>query len=172
MSRVLGIDPGSRVTGYGVIDDAAKGPVLVTCGCIHTETDSFPARLKQIYDGVYNVALQYKPDELAIEQVFMHKNADSALKLGHARGAAICGVLAAGVPVFEYAAREVKQALVGKGNADKHQVQHMVRVLLGLSGALQIDASDALGVALCHIHNQQTLRRIREMGHRSRSVTA
>ena len=172
MARVLGIDPGSRVTGYGVIDDSAKGPVLVTYGCIRTETDSFPARLKQIYDGVYNVALQYRPDELAIEQVFMHKNADSALKLGHARGAAICGVLAAGVPVFEYAAREVKQALVGKGNADKHQVQHMVKVLLGLSVALQTDASDALGVALCHIHNQQTLRRIREMGRISGAVRA
>lgn len=172
MTRVLGIDPGSRVTGYGVIDAAAKGPVLITCGCIRTETESFPARLKQIYDGIYNVALQYRPDELAIEQVFMHKNADSALKLGHARGAAICGVLAAGVPVFEYAAREVKQALVGKGNADKQQVQHMVRVLLGLSGALPIDASDALGVALCHIHNQQTLRRIREMGQWSGAVRA
>lgn len=172
MTRVLGIDPGSRVTGYGVIDAAAKGLVLITCGCIRTETESFPARLKQIYDGIYNVALQYRPDELAIEQVFMHKNADSALKLGHARGAAICGVLAAGVPVFEYAAREVKQALVGKGNADKQQVQHMVRVLLGLSGALPIDASDALGVALCHIHNQQTLRRIREMGQWSGAVRA
>jgi crossover junction endodeoxyribonuclease RuvC len=172
LSRVLGIDPGSRVTGYGVIDDASKGPVLVTCGCIRTETDSFPARLKQIYDGIYNVALQYQPDELAIEQVFMHKNADSALKLGHARGAAICGVLAAGVPVFEYAAREVKQALVGKGTADKQQVQHMVKVLLGLSGALQIDASDALGVALCHIHRQQTRRRMCEMGHRPVTVRA
>lgn len=171
MARVLGIDPGSRVTGYGIIDNAVRGPVLVTCGCIRTETENFPARLKQIYDGIYNVALEYRPDELAIERVFMHKNADSALKLGHARGAAICGVLAAGVPVHEYAAREVKQALVGKGSADKRQVQHMVKVLLGLAGALQIDASDALGVALCHIHCQHTLRRIQEMSRRSGGTT-
>jgi len=166
LGRILGIDPGSRVTGYGVIDAAAKGPLLVAYGCIRTETESFPARLKQIYDGIYNVALQYGPDELAIEQVFMHKNADSALKLGHARGAAICGALAAGVAVYEYAARAVKQALVGKGSADKHQVQHMVKVLLSLSAPLQSDASDALGVALCHMHNQQTVRRIEELTRR------
>lgn len=163
MTRILGIDPGSRSTGYGVIDAAAGGPVLVACGCIRAETGTFPGRLKQIYDGVYEVARQYRPDELAIEQVFMHKNADSALKLGQARGAAICGVLAAGIPVYEYAAREVKQALVGKGGADKSQVQHMVKVLLGLSGLLQADAGDALGVALCHLHTRQTARRIEAM---------
>ena len=163
MTRILGIDPGSRSTGYGVVDESSQGPVLVTCGCIRTATDNFPDRLKQIYDGVHEVVSAYRPDVLAIEQVFVHKNADSALKLGQARGAAICGVLAAGLPVFEYAAREVKQALVGKGNADKLQVQHMVKVLLSLSGGLQADAGDALGVALCHIHTQQTLRRIERM---------
>ena len=103
---------------------------------------------------------------MAIEQVFMHKNADSALKLGHARGAAICAVQAAGLPVFEYAARQVKQALVGKGNADKHQVQHMVKILLNIKGDLQIDASDALGVCLCHAHYQQTEQRLRLGAHR------
>lgn len=160
MTRILGIDPGSRATGYGVVDTVGGTMRLVASGCIRTETVDFPDRLKQIYDGVYAITREYRPDELAIERVFVHKNADSALKLGQARGAAICGVLAAGLPVYEYAAREVKQALVGKGNADKFQVQHMVKVLLGLSETLQADAGDALGVALCHIHTQETRRRI------------
>ncbi|MBS1211580.1 MAG: crossover junction endodeoxyribonuclease RuvC [Proteobacteria bacterium] len=164
MTRILGIDPGSRVTGYGLIDERAAGPVLVDCGCIRTDTENFPDRLKQIYDGIHRVVVEFAPDELAIEQVFMHKNADSALKLGQARGAAICGAMAAGLPVYEYAARQVKQALVGKGAADKLQVQHMVKILLGMSGALQADAGDALGVALCHLHTQQSLRRIGRIG--------
>lgn len=159
MTRVLGVDPGSRCTGYGIVDDNAKGPVLIAHGCIRTETEHFPERLKQIYDGIYGVVREHQPDELAIEQVFMSKNADSALKLGQARGAAICGGMAAGLAVYEYAAREVKQALVGKGSADKTQVQHMVRFLLGLKEALPMDASDALGVALCHIHHRQSQRR-------------
>ncbi len=159
MTSILGVDPGSRCTGYGIIHDGAKGPVLVTYGCIRTETDHFPERLKQIYDGIYQVVRQYRPNELAIEQVFMSKNADSALKLGQARGAAICGGMAAGLPVYEYGARQVKLALVGKGSAEKSQVQHMVRFLLGLDEVLPADASDALGVAMCHIHHRQTQRR-------------
>jgi len=161
--RVLGIDPGSRITGYGVVEVLAGRSVLLTCGCVHTVADSFPERLKQIYDGVHQITAAFKPDEMAIEQVFLHKNADSALKLGQARGAAICGVLAANLPVHEYSARQVKQALVGKGNADKLQVQHMVKILLGLTEPLAIDASDALGVALCHVHTVQTVRRIQGM---------
>ena len=159
MTSILGVDPGSRCTGYGIIHDGTKGPVLVTYGCIRTETDHFPERLKQIYDGIYQVVRQYRPNELAIEQVFMSKNADSALKLGQARGAAICGGMAAGLPVYEYGARQVKLALVGKGSAEKSQVQHMVRFLLGLDEVLPADASDALGVAMCHIHHRQTQRR-------------
>jgi crossover junction endodeoxyribonuclease RuvC len=170
MTRILGIDPGSRSTGYGVIEESVRGPILVDCGCIRTASDNFPDRLKQIYDGVHDVVSEFRPHVLAIEQVFMHKNADSALKLGQARGAAICGVLAAGLPVFEYAAREVKQALVGKGSADKQQVQHMVKVLLNLSSELQADAGDALGVALCHIHTQQTLERIARMSAKTGAV--
>jgi len=166
VTRVLGIDPGSRSTGYGVVDTGAGGTKLVAHGRIRTESETFPDRLKQIYDGVNAITRQYQPDELAIEQVFVHKNADSALKLGQARGAAICGVLAAGLPVYEYAARQVKQALVGKGNAEKTQVQHMVKVLLGLSEPLQADAGDALGVALCHVHTRETQRRIEAMSQR------
>lgn len=163
MTRVLGIDPGSRTTGYGVIDDGSGKAAWIASGCIRTETEHFSERLRQIYEGVFRVVQQYQPNEFAIEQVFAHKNIDSALKLGHARGAAICGGVAGGLPVFEYAAREVKLALVGKGSADKHQVQHMVRVLLNPGEALALDASDALAVALCHLHRQQTERRIRRM---------
>lgn len=161
MTRVLGIDPGSRTTGYGVVDDAFGKTTWIASGCIRTETDFFSERLRQIYEGVFRVAQQYQPTEFAIEQVFAHKNIDSALKLGHARGAAICGGVAAGLPVFEYAARAVKLALVGRGSADKQQVQHMVRFLLNPPETLALDASDALAVALCHLHHQQTERRIR-----------
>lgn len=161
--RILGVDPGSRSTGFGLIDALPTGPVLVACGRISTESDNFPQRLKEIYDGIYDIVRQHRPDELAIEQVFMHKNADSALKLGQARGAALCAVLAAGVPVHEYAAREVKKAIVGKGAADKIQVQHMVKILLGLTGSLQADAGDALGVALCHLHTRETRLRVARM---------
>lgn len=163
MTRILGIDPGSRSTGYGLIDAGAGGPKLVACGRIRTESDNFPQRLKQIYDGIVAIVHQYRPDELAIEQVFMHKNADSALKLGQARGAALCAGLVAGLEVYEYAAKSVKQAVVGKGGADKTQVQHMVKILLKLDGKLQADAGDALGVALCHLHTRETRLRVEAM---------
>jgi len=162
--RILGVDPGSRVTGYGVVDDAPDGSVYITSGCIQVQPGEFPQRLKQIFDGITAIVGKYRPDELAIEQVFMHRNADSALKLGQARGAAMCAVLVHDLAVYEYAARQIKQALVGKGSADKLQVRHMVKVLLGLDGEIQIDASDALGVALCHAHHRQTERRLRERG--------
>lgn len=160
MPRVLGIDPGSRITGFGLIDETATGLRYIASGCIRVKEGSFPERLKQIFEGVDAVVREHHPDQLAIEQVFMHKNADSALKLGQARGAAICAVFAHELPVFEYAARQVKQALVGSGSAEKSQVQHMVRILLGLRGEIQTDAGDALGVALCHIHVQQTQKRL------------
>ncbi|QXP82994.1 crossover junction endodeoxyribonuclease RuvC [Methylococcus sp. ANG] len=165
MTRVLGIDPGSRVTGYGILDWAGK-PVLVTAGCIRTETNDFPERLRRIFEGISLIVEEFKPEEMAVEQVFMHKNADSALKLGHARGAAICAGVSRGLAVHEYAARQVKLALVGKGSADKVQVQHMVCFLLGHKTPLAMDASDALGVALCHLHHQQTLSRMNRMAQR------
>lgn len=159
--RILGIDPGSRLTGYGIIDDSATGYNYITSGSIRIKTDYFPDRLKVIFDSLKEIVELYHPDQMAIEQVFMHKNADSALKLGQARGAAICAVQTAGLPVFEYAARQVKQALVGKGNAEKNQVQHMVKILLGIRGEMQIDAGDALGLCLCHSHYQQTALRLK-----------
>lgn len=160
MARILGIDPGSRVTGYGVIDDCATGPVLLAWGCIRMDMEHFPDRLKCIFDGIVQVVTEHAPQELAVEQVFMHKNADSALKLGQARGAAICAALTADLPVYEYSAKQVKQALVGNGNADKTQVAHMVKFLLKNHAHMSLDSSDALGLALCHAHHQQTARRM------------
>ncbi len=160
MARILGIDPGSRLTGFGVIEETATGYHYITSGCLRIKGDYFPARLKQIFTGISELMEEYKPDEMAIEQVFMHKNADSALKLGQARGAAICAVQVSDVPVYEYAARQIKQAVVGKGSADKQQVQHMVKLLLSIVGEIQIDASDALAISLCHSHFQQTAKRI------------
>ena len=162
MARILGIDPGSRLTGFGVIDETATGYQYIASGCLRIKGDNFPLRLKQIFAGISDIVEQYKPTEMAIEQVFMHKNADSALKLGQARGAAICAVQLFDIPVFEYAARQVKQAVVGKGSADKLQVQQMVKILLGITGELQIDASDALGISLCHANYQQTQRRLKQ----------
>ena len=165
MTRILGIDPGSRLTGYGVVEETERGSYrYIASGSIRIKADSFPERLKQIFDGITEVIALYRPEEMAIEQVFMHKNADSALKLGQARGAAICASMVAGLPVSEYAARQVKQALVGKGGADKSQVQHMVKILLSIQGTLQIDASDALAISLCHSHYQQTHQRLQQAG--------
>jgi len=162
VTRILGIDPGSRITGYGIIEDSSRGYSYIASGSIRVSADYFPDRLKQIFDGIVEIVDLYQPEQMAIEQVFMHKNADSALKLGQARGAAICAVQVTGLPVFEYAARQVKQALVGKGSAEKLQVQHMVKILLNLQGELQIDASDALGLSLCHAHYQQTALRLQQ----------
>jgi crossover junction endodeoxyribonuclease RuvC len=150
MPIFLGIDPGSRITGYGVIKVEQGKFLYIDSGCIKTNSEQLPGKLKQIYDGVCTVINQYHPDEMAIEQVFMAKNADSALKLGQARGAAIVAGTNAELPVAEYSARQIKQAVVGTGAADKTQVQHMVTALLRLSKTPQADAADALGVAICH----------------------
>ncbi|MCH9699719.1 MAG: crossover junction endodeoxyribonuclease RuvC [Gammaproteobacteria bacterium] len=152
MTRILGIDPGSRITGYGVLDNQTNSIAYIASGCIRASQAEFPERLKQIFSGLSEIVTTYQPDALAIEQVFMHKNADSALKLGQARGAAICAAVVNNLPVFEYPSRVVKKTVVGRGAADKVQVRHMVQYLLQLSGTLQIDASDALAIALCHCH--------------------
>ena len=162
--RILGIDPGSRLTGYGVIEDSSQGYKYIASGSIRIKADYFPNRLKQIFDGILEIVDNYQPDQMAIEQVFMHKNADSALKLGQARGAAICAVQTKVIPVFEYAARQVKQAVVGKGAADKVQVQHMVKILLNVQGELSLDASDALGIAICHASYRQTAAMLNKQG--------
>ena len=158
--RLLGIDPGSRVTGYGIIDIDGPRSRYVGSGCIQTESSRpLPERLKTIFEGLAGIIRTYQPVETAVEQVFMHRNPDSALKLGQARGAAICAVVVAGLPVSEYAARAIKQAVVGNGAADKSQVQHMVALLLNLPKPPPADAADALAVAICHGHTRQTLQR-------------
>ena len=160
MTRILGIDPGSRVTGYGIIDQAGQQISYVASGCIRTSGDALAERLGIIFSGVNTIIQEYLPDEMAIERVFMNKNADSALKLGQARGAAICASVHREVPVDEYAAREIKQAVVGNGGATKEQVQHMICVLLSLQKSPPSDAADALGVAVCHGHQRETLKRM------------
>ncbi|HIC81221.1 MAG TPA: crossover junction endodeoxyribonuclease RuvC [Kiloniellaceae bacterium] len=155
MRRILGIDPGSRVTGYGVIDSDGRHSVHVASGCVRMKAEPFPERLGMIYRQLSELIDDHRPAEFAIEQVFMARNAASALKLGQARGAAICAGVNGGLEVHEYSPRSVKQALVGRGGADKGQVQHMVKVILSLSEDLAEDQSDALAVAICHAHTVQ-----------------
>ncbi|MED5535823.1 MAG: crossover junction endodeoxyribonuclease RuvC [Pseudomonadota bacterium] len=157
VTRILGIDPGSRTTGYGLIDSCRRGNETkrVHFGAIHTAGEH-SERLRQIFEQVGDLVREYHPDEVAIERVFVHRNADSALKLGQARAAALCATFEADLPVFEYAARHIKKAVVGSGSADKGQVQHMVRLLLGLQAVPQADAADALAAALCHSHARGT----------------
>lgn len=157
MTRILGIDPGSRKTGYGLIDVQRGQGVYVASGLVRIPEAPLPERLKLIFDAISQIAQQYQPTQMAIENVFMSKSAGSALKLGQARGAAIVAATHAQLPVAEYEARKVKQAIVGSGAADKLQVQHMVKTLLRLPAAPQEDAADALAVALCHMHTMQTL---------------
>lgn len=162
MAIILGIDPGSRITGYGVICQQGRQFIYIGSGCIHTQADDLPTRLQRIYAGVTEIITQYRPDSFAIEQVFMAKNADSALKLGQARGVAILAAVNNQLPVFEYAARQVKQSVVGTGAAEKKQVQHMVCSILKLLSHPQADAADALAIAITHCHFNQNLAQIGE----------
>ncbi len=164
MPLILGIDPGSRITGFGVVNWLGNQCTYVDSGCIRLTQESLPDRLQQIYQGITELATVYSPQEMAIEKVFMARNPDSALKLGQARGAAIVAGVNQGMPVSEYSARQVKQVVVGKGAASKEQVQHMVTVLLKLEKTPQEDAADALGIALCHAHTQQSLIRMARTG--------
>ena len=158
--RILGIDPGSQATGFGIIDWCDGDARYVASGAIRTSGGEFPPRLRQIFDGVLELVREYRPGEVAIERVFMHRNADSALKLGQARGAAICAVFSAVPSLYEYAPREVKLAIVGQGGAQKDQVQMMVRNLLRLRGELGPDAADAIGLALCHAYSRTARRAV------------
>ncbi len=151
---VLGIDPGSRITGYGIVEKAGNRLVHIDNGAIFTDkATDFPGRLKKIFDGLLEVITRYRPDQVAIENIFFSTNPQSALKLGQARGAAIVAAVHCCLPVAEYTALQVKQAVVGQGKAEKEQVQKMIRALLGLPEIAQADASDALAVAICHINS-------------------
>ncbi|MEX0943732.1 MAG: crossover junction endodeoxyribonuclease RuvC [Pseudomonadales bacterium] len=161
MTLILGIDPGSRVTGFGLIRSAGARHQYVASGCIRTtDRTSLPDKLEEIFSGVTGIINEYQPVELAIEKIFMAKSAESALKLGHARGVAIVAGVNQGLPIYEYEARKVKQAVVGTGAANKGQVQHMVQRLLALPGAPQADAADALAIALCHANTRSMISRV------------
>ena len=157
MSLILGIDPGSRKTGFGIINYVSGRSEYVTSGVIRLPGGDLSERLRIIYASVTELIEQHCPRELAIEQVFMAKSAGSALKLGQARGAAIVACVTRDMLVCEYSARQIKQSVVGTGAADKAQVQHMVKVLLKLPGQPQEDAADALAAALCHAHTRQSM---------------
>ena len=150
MVRIRVIDPGSRVTGFGVIDVDGQQRNYVASGCIKTQGGELPARIKAILDGIAEIVATYQPQQTAVEQVFVNVNPSSTLMLGQARGAVIAALVLAGLPVAEYTALQVKQAVVGKGHADKDQVGYMVQRMLRLNGAPQADAADALAVALAH----------------------
>ena len=153
--RILGIDPGSRLTGFGVLDFVGDRPGYVASGTIRTPDGPFPDRLRRIFESVAEVVAEYRPAVVSIESVFMARNAGSALKLGHARSAALCATFGFDVDVFEYSPREIKLAVVGTGAATKEQVQHMIVSLLELDGVPAPDAADALAAAICHGHRRR-----------------
>ncbi|QXH50307.1 crossover junction endodeoxyribonuclease RuvC [Pseudomonas fakonensis] len=157
MTLILGIDPGSRITGFGVVRQTARGCEYVASGCIRTGDGELHDRLLVVFRGVSEIIRQHGPVTMGIERVFMARNADSALKLGQARGAAIVAAAEAGLEIAEYTASQVKQAVAGTGGANKEQVMLMVMHLLKLTKKPQIDASDALAIALCHAHTRSSL---------------
>jgi crossover junction endodeoxyribonuclease RuvC len=167
--RILGIDPGLRVTGFGVIDKLGQQLVYVASGCIRTPAGELPQRLKSILDGLGEVLAAYSPEQVVVEKVFVNVNPQSTLLLGQARGAAISAAILKDLPVAEYTALQVKQAVVGNGHAAKEQVQEMVRRLLKLEGDPQADAADALACAICHAHGGQGLGKLATAGFRMKN---
>lgn len=151
---ILGIDPGSRVTGYGIIQTQGNRHRYIASGCIRTKSQNISDRMFEIYEGLTGIIRQHLPEQAAIEKIFLKNNADSAFKLGQARGAAFVAVASYQLALSEYAPRLVKKAVVGYGGADKQQVQQMVKILLCLSALPQVDAADALAIALCHANHR------------------
>jgi crossover junction endodeoxyribonuclease RuvC len=164
--RILGIDPGLRVTGFGIIEKNGSKLAYVVSGCIKSGDADLPDRLKTILAALREIIGEHRPAQVAVEKVFVNVNPASTLALGQARGTAICAAVDAGLPVAEYTALQVKQAVVGNGHAKKEQVQEMVKRLLGLSGAPSADAADALACAICHAHGGQGLGAISTRGFR------
>jgi crossover junction endodeoxyribonuclease RuvC len=167
--RILGIDPGLRVTGFGVLDKVGQQLSYVASGCINTPDGELPERLKEILESLGAVITQHQPQQVAVEKVFVNVNPQSTLMLGQARGAAICAAVLANLPVAEYTALQVKQAVVGNGHADKEQVQQMVQRLLKLSGIPGPDAADALACAICHAHGGQGMGKLATAGYRMKN---
>ena len=154
--RILGIDPGSQLTGFGVVDVVGNRTTAVEWGSVRLEGEHSD-RLRSIFTALGQIVREYRPAEIAIERVFLSRNADSALKLGQARAAAICATFESNVPIYEYSARHIKKAVVGRGGAEKDQVQRMVQMILGVREAIAADAADALAAAICHA-NERALR--------------
>ena len=161
MTIIIGIDPGSRITGYGVVAMEKARAVHLTSGCIEIAELAFEDRLCVIFDAITAIVQEFEPTEAAVEKIFMNRNADSAIKLGQARGAALVALAKQGLAVHEYSPNQIKQAIVGRGHAEKAQVQHMIKALLSLSSAPKADAADALATAMCHGHTQQGLVAVR-----------
>jgi len=160
MTIIIGIDPGSRKTGYGLIQIQGQRNIHLAHGCLALNGETLAERLQQIFSGLREIIQQYQPQEAAIEQVFMNDNPNSALKLGQARGAALVAISS---PVIEYSARAIKQAIVGYGAASKEQVQQMVKRLLNIQTKIQSDAADALAIALCHAHSRAWSTKLKEL---------
>jgi crossover junction endodeoxyribonuclease RuvC len=160
VTRILGIDPGSRITGYGVVDRVGTRLVHVASGSLKLPDVEVPERLLVLFDELSGIIQAHLPEEGAVEQIFFGRNANSALKLGQARGVILLALARLALPVYEYTPTTIKQAVVGKGHADKTQVQHMVRILLNLPHAPAPDEADALAVAICHGHTQATVAQI------------
>jgi crossover junction endodeoxyribonuclease RuvC len=160
MTMIIGIDPGSRMTGYGIIRREGSKLYFVDAGTIRTETPDMPERLKRIFEGITRITQFHGPTEAAVEQVFMAANPDSALKLGQARGAAVAALMMLDLQVSEYTARQIKQSVVGHGAAEKEQVQMMVCRLLNLEVIPQADAADALAAAICHAHASNSMNKL------------
>ncbi|HEY5929306.1 MAG TPA: crossover junction endodeoxyribonuclease RuvC [Burkholderiales bacterium] len=165
--RILGIDPGLRVTGFGVLEKSGQKLAYITSGCIRTDQDAdLPERIRTILEGLSQLIAEMRPQQVAVEKVFVNVNPQSTLLLGQARGAAICAAVIGSLPVSEYTALQVKQAVVGNGHARKEQVQEMVRRLLKLPGDPSPDAADALACAICHAHGGQGLGKLATSGYR------
>ncbi len=157
--RILGVDPGTLVTGFGVLEKNGSGCKVLEFGCVKLSSrDGFPQRLKKIYDELTDVIKRHRPDEFAIEDLFYAQNVKVALKMGHARGVAILAAANHQIPTAEYSPREVKMAVVGNGGASKQQVQKMIQQILKLQHPPEpMDASDALAVAICHLHRMESM---------------
>ena len=168
-TRILGLDPGLRITGFGLVDQLGTQLRYVASGCIRTQDGELPGRLKTLLDGVREIVATYRPDVVAVEKVFVNVNPQSTLLLGQARGAVICGAVACDLPVAEYTALQVKQSVVGYGKAHKEQVQHMVQRLLALDASPGPDAADALACAICHAHGSRGLGALPGVGTRRRA---
>jgi len=168
MQRILGIDPGSRITGYGLIESDGMRSVHISHGILRLQGEALPPRLGEIFARISELIERHRPEVMAIEQVFVSKNPSSALKLGQARGAAICAAMQHGLSVAEYTPTRIKQSVVGTGRADKGQIQHMVRMILGLTENPPSDAADALAAALSHAHSDATLSRYSQIAGRTR----